>query len=71
MIVNINAWTILDGSLLIKVAIGQQDALGVDSPPIHWQTFTDNVGRADLRDPRDLVAYLAESLMDMAAASRF
>lgn len=66
MIINVTAWSVLDGSLVVQVALSAQDGLGIDGQPRMWRRIAVPAAGDNLATDRDWVAYLGEELINIA-----
>ena len=66
MIINVNAWTVLDGSLIVQVAVSRETRAGTDAEPTTWRRIAVPGIGENLFGERDWVAYLGEELINIA-----
>lgn len=67
MVIRALGWTMLDGGVVIEVALARQTALGIDEAPETWRRFKGTVPEAVWSGGKaDLLAWFGQTLLEIA-----
>jgi len=67
VIIRALGWTMLDGGVVVEVALSFPDALGVDGDPATWRTFKGAMPQAVADGSKaDMLGWFGQILLDLA-----